>query len=74
MGVPTKFLFSLVGVGLLTAGIIDYFTNFEENGCEMTWMYQWPEYLVSIPTCSFCKFINLLERFSTASLHCIDRP
>ncbi|XP_041363306.1 GPI inositol-deacylase-like [Gigantopelta aegis] len=45
MNVKTKFLLSLIGVGLLTSGIIDYLTNFEENGCEMTWMYQWPEYL-----------------------------
>ena len=28
-------------------GIYDYFTGFEENGCEMTYMYEYPQFVVS---------------------------
>ena len=27
-------------------GIYNYLTDFEENNCEMTYMFEWPKYLV----------------------------
>ena len=45
-------LFRVVFLGFIASffilGIYKVFTNFEENGCEMTYMYQLPEYLVSM--------------------------
>lgn len=29
-------------------GSYDYFKNVESNKCEMTWMFEYPEYIVSI--------------------------
>ena len=30
-------------------GIYDFLTGFEENGCEMTYMYEYPQFVVSFP-------------------------
>ncbi|ESP03848.1 hypothetical protein LOTGIDRAFT_110439 [Lottia gigantea] len=40
-----KLVVSLFIVGLVGVGIFDYVKLHEENGCEMTWMYEYPEYL-----------------------------
>ncbi|XP_033736191.1 GPI inositol-deacylase-like [Pecten maximus] len=40
--------FAAVCVGILVYGILDMLTNFEENQCEMTYMFEMPEY-VNIP-------------------------
>lgn len=46
MALPMKIVFAAVATGLLVLGIHDCITNFEENGCEMTWMFEYPTYLV----------------------------
>ncbi|XP_070187912.1 GPI inositol-deacylase-like [Littorina saxatilis] len=45
MALPMKIVFAAVATGLLVLGIHDCITNFEENGCEMTWMFEYPTYL-----------------------------
>ena len=32
---------------VLGLGLLDMLKNFEENGCEMTYMFEYPEYIVS---------------------------
>lgn len=43
----SKIVFSFFIVSFLIYGIVDFLTNHEENRCEMTYMYENPEYLVS---------------------------
>ncbi|XP_060063451.1 GPI inositol-deacylase-like [Ylistrum balloti] len=40
--------FAVLCVGILVYGVLDILTNFEENKCEMTFMFEMPEY-VNIP-------------------------
>lgn len=42
-------VFSVFVVALVVVGIVDVISNFEENKCEMTWMFEQPQYLVRIP-------------------------
>ncbi|OWF52730.1 GPI inositol-deacylase-like [Mizuhopecten yessoensis] len=37
--------FAVVCVGILVYGILDIMTNFEENNCDMTYMFEMPEYV-----------------------------
>lgn len=37
-------------LGLFSFGLYDVLTNFETNNCEMTYMFETPEYLVSKET------------------------
>lgn len=32
---------------MFSYGIYDYMTGFEENACDMTFMYEYPQFLVS---------------------------
>ncbi|XP_046355046.2 GPI inositol-deacylase-like [Haliotis rufescens] len=45
MSLPIRYIFAVASLGLLSAGIYDYLKNFEENGCEMTWMFEYPKYI-----------------------------
>ena len=40
-----KFLLALTGLVILIAGIYDIFLIMEENGCEMTYMFEYPLYI-----------------------------
>jgi len=40
-----SFLLTVI-VGVLSVGLYDFMTNFETNGCEMTYMYQQPKFKV----------------------------
>ena len=40
-------LICAVLLAVLAWGLYDILTNYEQNGCAMTYMYQMPEYLVS---------------------------
>ncbi|XP_035828365.1 GPI inositol-deacylase isoform X2 [Aplysia californica] len=44
MAAPIPLSVSVVLVSIIGAGIYDVLTNFEQNGCEMTYMYEYPEY------------------------------
>ena len=48
MAASVKKVLLLVFLGIFCYGVFDYVANFEKNGCEMTYMYTTPEYLVSI--------------------------
>ena len=48
MAQPVRFVFLSVIIGIFIFGVYDYTNNFESNNCVMTYMYQRPEYLVSI--------------------------
>lgn len=39
-------VFSVAVVALIVLGILNVITNYEENKCEMTWMFEQPQYLV----------------------------
>lgn len=47
MFVLWKVIASLIVVVALTIGLIDILINVESNGCEMTYMYENPQYHVS---------------------------
>ena len=57
MALPMKVVFAGLAAGILVWGILDCITNFEQNGCEMTWMFDYPKYLVRICIiiCSHCE-------------------
>ncbi|KAK3089161.1 hypothetical protein FSP39_001388 [Pinctada imbricata] len=38
-------LFSAVCVGIVVYGVLDFMTNYEQNKCYMTYMFEMPEYL-----------------------------
>jgi hypothetical protein len=40
--------FSVIVVFLLVVGILNVILQYEENKCEMTWMFEQPQYLVNI--------------------------
>ena len=42
-----KVLLTFGVVSILVVGLYDVLIRHEENGCEMTYMYEWPQYLVS---------------------------
>lgn len=66
MALPMKVLFASIATGLLVWGIYDCITNFEQNGCEMTWMFEYPKYLVgSIPNLKLS--VTFLHVFPLAS-------
>jgi hypothetical protein len=48
MALLTKVLFSGVCIAVILYGIIDVLTNYEQNRCHMTYMFEQPEYLVRI--------------------------
>lgn len=41
--------FGILGfiLGLFCVGVYDFLKNVEPNGCEMTYMFEYPQYLVS---------------------------
>lgn len=39
---------TVVTAVIIIAGVFDMLTNFEKNDCDMTWMYQTPEYVVKL--------------------------
>ena len=41
-------VFSVVVVFLIVIGVLDVITNYGDNRCEMTYMFERPEYLVCI--------------------------
>ena len=41
-------LFSLLVVGIYILGAARYLTNLEGNTCDMTYMFQYPQYVVCI--------------------------
>ncbi|XP_056019251.1 GPI inositol-deacylase-like [Ostrea edulis] len=45
MALLTKVLFSGVCIAVILYGIIDVLTNYEQNKCHMTYMFEQPEYL-----------------------------
>ena len=48
MGLLLVIKFSLLSfiLGMFVMGVYDVLKNFEENGCEMTYMYELPQYMV----------------------------
>lgn len=60
MALPMKVVFAALAAGILVWGVLDCITNFEQNGCEMTWMFEYPKYLVRI--CIFkCSQNHLIQ-------------
>ncbi|GAB1609061.1 GPI inositol-deacylase-like [Argonauta hians] len=54
-----KLFFVLIVAAALLVGILDVFFNVERNGCEMTYMYENPEYIkIPLPTKIISKFPN----------------
>lgn len=45
---PGKVAFSVTCVGIIVYGIVDYLSNFEQNNCMMTYMFEMPEYIVRV--------------------------
>ncbi|XP_061181970.1 GPI inositol-deacylase-like [Saccostrea echinata] len=45
MATLTKLLYSAVCIAVILYGIIDVLTNYEQNKCHMTYMFEQPEYL-----------------------------
>ena len=41
-------IFSICIVSLIVIGIVVVIRNYEENKCEMTWMFEQPQYLVGV--------------------------
>lgn len=64
MGVVNLFvLISGVVFLLAIAGLHNYVTNFEDNGCEMTYMFEYPQYVkIALPP-------NVSNRFSRYALY-----
>ena len=50
---PFRFVFLLFISSFFILGLYDYLVNYEENGCEMTYMYERPQYLVSFAKSHF---------------------
>ena len=48
MAAPIPFSIAVVIFSIVCAGIYDVLTNFEDNGCEMTYMYEYPKYQVGL--------------------------
>ena len=48
MAASAKQILLLFILGIFLYGVFDFVANFENNGCEMTYMYSTPEYLVSL--------------------------
>lgn len=46
MALPRRTIFASIAAVILVWGVWDVITNFEENGCEMTWMFEYPKYMV----------------------------
>ena len=44
---PLRYVFMSGVLIVLGLGLLDMLKNFEENGCEMTYMFEYPEYIVS---------------------------
>lgn len=44
-----------LALGLLAVGLRELLTGFEENRCSMTYMFEYPEYRVSVQTVSPSK-------------------
>lgn len=47
MAAVFKWAFLLFTCSLFFYGLYDYLTNYESNSCEMTYMWETPEYIVS---------------------------
>lgn len=66
MASPLRFTVLVLILGMFCYGVYDILTNDESNGCEMTYMYEIPEYMVGC--FSFCRF-----RYSTRQhIHCVS--
>ena len=50
MAAPIKLFMLMAILTIFGIGIYDMVANVERNGCEMTYMYNNPEYLVSLAT------------------------
>ena len=46
MAAPIALSISVVIISIIAYGIHDLLTNFEDNVCEMTYMFEYPEYQV----------------------------
>jgi len=46
MASPLKFILLLGLLVMLCFGVYDMLKNYEDNACEMTYMFQTPEYMV----------------------------
>ncbi|GFR93937.1 GPI inositol-deacylase-like [Elysia marginata] len=44
MAAPLTLSVSVVIISIIAYGVNDLLTNFEDNGCEMTYMFEYPEY------------------------------
>ena len=49
MAAPFRVVFLGFIASFFALGVYDMLTNHESNGCEMTYMYELPEYIVSTP-------------------------
>ena len=57
-------VFSVVVVFLIVIGVLDVITNYEDNRCEMTYMFERPEYLVNYKNLEYLyllKFPGLMS-------------
>ena len=58
--------FSVLVVFLIVIGVLDVITNYEDNRCEMTYMFERPEYLVNrVCIAFFPVFVVSLNYFSS---------
>ena len=62
MALPMKAVFAALATGILVWGILDCITNFEENGCEMTWMFEYPKYLVRLTLSHVINYFQIIPK------------
>ena len=74
MAAKNKILCSVV-VALLALGFYDVFVNVEDNGCSMTYMFEYPSYIVSIRRLFYSDLIQIhpyRTHHSTNGTHSVD--
>jgi hypothetical protein len=49
-------VFSGIVFVVFILGLHNFFTDYEENGCDMTYMFEYPQYVVSFD--NVCKLIR----------------
>lgn len=58
MHLMVKFGFSFGCLGLFALGVWDVLLNFEKNRCEMTYMFEYPDYVVRGKGVALCKLLR----------------
>ncbi len=61
MAAPFRVVFLVFIASFFVIGIYDMLSNFEENGCEMTYMFEWPKYMVRILLFHFLSVLIFVQ-------------